>query len=149
MAGQLVSSGDPGAVAVTGTVDPLPPAKVEGGSPTRSAVAGFGFATAFESMDAPPAYWSPPRILSSGYSGSTPVAVADIVVPAGLTRDLFVKGAASRGGTVVELYDWVAHAWVAFDPDQGRTVTAAQRGPGLIRIRYSGAANYALQVTAP
>jgi hypothetical protein len=149
MAGQLLTANDAGAVALVGTMEPLPPPRVEGSSPNRSAVAGFAVATTFESMDALPLVWSAPRILASGYSASTPVAVSDIVVPPALASDLVVKGSASRPGTVVELYDWALRSWVAFDPDTGIRVNAAQRGSGIIRVRYTGAANYMLQLTSP
>ena len=149
MAGQLLTANDAGTLALVGTMEPLPPPRVEGSSPNRSAVAGFAIATAFESMDALPLVWSAPRILASGYSASTPVAVSDVMVPPALASDLVVKGSASRPGTVVELYDWVQRSWIPFDPDTGIRVNAAQRGSGIIRVRYTGAANYMLQLTSP
>jgi len=145
-----VPSGGP-VQALVGRLDPVAGFKVNGATPTRTAVAAFVEGVAMESVDAVLPTWSSPRLAAAETSTGSGLAVYDFELPAlPLERPLAMSISTPQGysgGT--EIYDWSTRAWhrIGATPVD---LPPALRGPGLVRIRVSGAGfSQGIQVTTP
>jgi len=155
----LVAAQATGAQALAGIVDGQPGLRIGAAVPARSLVAAFAMPVAMESVDFLPAGWSAPRLVASNGLTGNPVSIVDYELPS-LPTSAQLKISAGNASPIgspaapgqrpqVEIYDWSASAWSAVDLSHPFSLSAAERGPNLVRFRIRGSLYLpALEITS-